>query len=129
MMSDLIVENLSKEFPTRAESLAVMRGINLTMSAGENLAILGPSGSGKSTLLFILGTLDRPTSGMLTLRGINPFALDEPQLADFRGQQIGFVFQDHYLLPQCSVLENVLIPTVAQGAAGCRAGRSRPHAD
>ena len=63
MMSDLIVENLSKEFPTRAESLAVLRGINLTMSAGENLAILGPSGSGKSTLLFILGTLDRPTSG------------------------------------------------------------------
>jgi lipoprotein-releasing system ATP-binding protein len=116
MMSDLIVENLSKEFPTRAESLAVLRGINLTMSAGENLAILGPSGSGKSTLLFILGTLDRPTSGSLTLRGTNPFALDEPQLADFRGQQIGFVFQDHYLLPQCSVLENVLLPTVAQGA-------------
>ena len=115
MMSDLIVENLSKEFPTRAESLAVLHGINLTMSAGENLAILGPSGSGKSTLLFILGTLDRPTSGMLTLCGTNPFALDEPQLADFRGQQIGFVFQDHYLLPQCSVLENVLLPTVAQG--------------
>jgi lipoprotein-releasing system ATP-binding protein len=116
MMSDLIVENLTKEFPTRAESLAVLRGINLAMSAGENLAILGPSGSGKSTLLFILGTLDRPTSGTMALHGTNPFALDEPQLADFRGQQIGFVFQDHYLLPQCSVLENVLIPTVAQGA-------------
>jgi lipoprotein-releasing system ATP-binding protein len=116
MMSDLIVENLSKEFPTRAESLAVLRGINLAMSTGENLAILGPSGSGKSTLLFILGTLDRPTSGTMALRGTNPFALDEPQLANFRGQQIGFVFQDHYLLPQCSVLENVLLPTVAHGA-------------
>jgi lipoprotein-releasing system ATP-binding protein len=113
-MADLVVENITKEFPTRAESLVVLREISLAMSAGENLAILGPSGSGKSTLLFILGTLDRPTSGSMKLRGADPFTLDEPKLADFRGQQIGFVFQDHYLLPQCSVLENVLLPTVAQ---------------
>src|SRR6476659_314139 len=116
-MPDLTVKNIAKDFPTRAESLSVLRGISLDMSRGENLAILGPSGSGKSTLLYILGTLDRPTSGQLSLLEQNPLALDEPQLADFRNQHIGFVFQDHYLLPQCSVLENVLIPTLAGGAA------------
>jgi len=117
-MPDLIVENISKEFPTRAESLQVLRGISLEMSRGENLAILGPSGSGKSTLLYILGTLDRPTTGQISLLGQNPFGLDEPQLADFRNEHIGFVFQDHYLLPQCSVLENVLVPTIAHGGSG-----------
>jgi lipoprotein-releasing system ATP-binding protein len=73
---------------------------------------MGPSGSGKSTLLHILGTLDSPTSGSVQLNGKNPFVLREPELADFRNQSIGFVFQDHHLLPQCSVLENVLIPTL-----------------
>jgi lipoprotein-releasing system ATP-binding protein len=112
-MPDLIVENITKQFPTRAESLQVLRGISLELSGGENLAILGPSGSGKSTLLYIIGTVDSPTSGRLALQGTEPFTLAEPQLADFRSQQIGFVFQDHYLLPQCSVLENVLLPTIA----------------
>jgi len=116
-MQDLIVENITKEFPTRAESLQVLRGISLEISRGENLAILGPSGSGKSTLLYILGTLDQPTSGQVSLLGQNPFALDEPRLADFRNLHIGFIFQDHYLLPQCSVLENVLIPTIAHSGA------------
>jgi lipoprotein-releasing system ATP-binding protein len=74
---------------------------------------MGPSGSGKSTLLHILGTLDQPTSGAVRLEGRDPFALPERELADFRNRHIGFVFQDHYLLPQCSVLENVLIPTLA----------------
>src|SRR6476469_8231284 len=118
-MPDLLVENITKDFPTRAESLQVLRGISLEMSRGENLAILGPSGSGKSTLLYILGTLDRPTSGQLSLLEQNPFALDEPQLADFRNSHIGFIFQDHYLLPQCSVLENVLLPTIAHSGANC----------
>ncbi len=113
-MPDLIAENITKQFPTRAKALSVLRGVSLQLSRGENLAILGPSGSGKSTLLYIIGTLDRPTSGHIELCGTNPFALEEPQLADFRSQQIGFIFQDHYLLPQCSVLENVLLPTIAQ---------------
>jgi lipoprotein-releasing system ATP-binding protein len=73
---------------------------------------MGPSGSGKSTLLHILGTLERPTSGSVRLDGTDPLTLYERELADFRNRHIGFVFQDHYLLPQCSVLENVLIPTL-----------------
>jgi lipoprotein-releasing system ATP-binding protein len=115
-MSDLVVENISKEFPTRAESLVVLRSASLELSRGQNVAILGPSGSGKSTLLYIIGTLDRPTSGRVQLEGADPFALDEPRLADFRNERIGFVFQDHFLLPQCSVLENVLLPTIAASA-------------
>ncbi len=114
-MSGLVVENLTKQFPTRAEPLNVLNGISLKLAAGENLAVVGPSGCGKSTLLHILGTLDSPTSGTVTLEGQNPFALPEPQLADFRNRSIGFVFQDHHLLPQCSVLENVLLPTLAGG--------------
>ena len=116
-MPDLLVENVVKDFPTRAEPLVVLRGASFSLSAGENLAILGPSGSGKSTLLYIIGTLDRATSGRVELQGQDVMKLAEPQLADFRNQRIGFVFQDHYLLPQCSVLENVLMPTVARGAA------------
>jgi lipoprotein-releasing system ATP-binding protein len=112
-MADLVVENIRKEFPTRAESVVVLRGASLELSRGENLAILGPSGSGKSTLLYIIGTLDRPNAGKISLQGADPFTLDEPQLADFRNDKIGFVFQDHHLLPQCSVLENVLMPTMA----------------
>jgi lipoprotein-releasing system ATP-binding protein len=115
-MPDLTVENVTKEYPTRAESLVVLRGASLELSRGENVAILGPSGSGKSTLLYIIGTLDRPTAGRIALQGADPFKLDEPQLADFRNERIGFVFQDHFLLPQCSVLENVLLPTIATGA-------------
>jgi lipoprotein-releasing system ATP-binding protein len=116
-MPDLVVENVTKEFPTRAEPLVVLRGASLALSAGENLAILGPSGSGKSTLLYLIGTLDRPTSGRIELEGKDLATLNEPQLADFRNERIGFVFQDHHLLPQCSLLENVLLPTIANGAA------------
>jgi lipoprotein-releasing system ATP-binding protein len=116
-MPDLIVEDIAKEYPTRAESLVVLRGVSLSLSAGENLAILGPSGSGKSTLLSIIGTLDRPTRGKVSLSGVDPFALDESKLAEFRNHKIGLVFQDHHLLPQCSVLENVLLPAIAEGPA------------
>ena len=115
-MSDLIVDHLSKESPTRAEPLVVLRDVSLSLARGQNAAIIGPSGSGKSTLLHIIGTLDSPTSGSVTLAGENPFALDENGLARFRNRNIGFVFQDHHLLPQLSVLENVLIPAMAEGS-------------
>ena len=120
-MPDLVVADVTKAYPTRAEPLWVLRGVSCQLSAGENLAILGPSGCGKSTLLHIIGTLDAPSSGRVTLEGIDPAGLDEPRLAAFRNHKIGFVFQDHHLLPQCSVLENVLVPTLADG-------RSKPEA-
>ncbi|MCI0640918.1 MAG: ABC transporter ATP-binding protein [Gemmataceae bacterium] len=109
----LTVLNLWKSFPTRNGDLSILRGAHLKMQAGDALAILGPSGSGKSTLLHILGTLDRPTDGEVRFHDQDPFALPEKELAHFRNRNIGFVFQDHYLLPQCSVLENVLIPSLA----------------
>jgi lipoprotein-releasing system ATP-binding protein len=114
-MAGLLVENVSKQFPTRAEPLVVLRDVSLALPQGQNLAIVGPSGSGKSTLLSIIGTLDSPSGGRVVLDGQDPARLDEPRLAAFRNRQIGFVFQDHHLLPQCSVLENVLVPTVAAG--------------
>ena len=115
-MAGLIVEHVAKEFPTRSEPLVVLRDVSLSLPPAESAAILGPSGSGKSTLLHIVGALDEPTSGSVTLAGENPFALDAAGLARFRNQNIGFVFQDHYLLPQLSVLENVLIPALADGS-------------
>ena len=114
-MSKLELADLTREFPTRGEPLQVLKGIDLQVSAGETLAVIGPSGCGKSTLLHILGTLDMPTSGSMKLDGTDPFQLDEVSLAHFRNQNIGFIFQDHHLLPQLSVLENVLIPAIANG--------------
>jgi lipoprotein-releasing system ATP-binding protein len=108
----LQVRDLSKEYPTRSGPLSVLRGISFDLGAGEALAVMGPSGSGKSTLLYILGTLERPTAGSVRLNDADPFSLPEKQLADFRNRHIGFIFQDHHLLPQCTVLENVLIPTL-----------------
>jgi lipoprotein-releasing system ATP-binding protein len=108
----LEVNHLGKEYPTRSGPLVVLRDLSFKVEPGQALAIMGPSGSGKSTLLHILGTLDTPTLGSVRLSGKDPFALAERELADFRNRNIGFVFQDHYLLPQCSVLENVLIPTL-----------------
>jgi lipoprotein-releasing system ATP-binding protein len=112
----LLVHDLGKSFPTRAGDLVVLRNVQLEMQPGEALAVLGPSGSGKSTLLHLLGTLDRPTSGSIALDGQDPLALGDKELAHFRNRTIGFVFQDHHLLPQCSVLENVLVPTLADRA-------------
>jgi lipoprotein-releasing system ATP-binding protein len=122
----LQVTNLHKEYPTRSGPLVVLQGISLEMNRGEALAIMGPSGSGKSTLLHILGTLEPPTSGTIQLDEQDPFQLKEPQLARFRNHCIGFVFQDHHLLPQCSVLENVLVPTlVSRTTRGTREQRAR----
>jgi lipoprotein-releasing system ATP-binding protein len=116
-VADLVVENIVKEYPTPAEPLRVLSDVSLSLRRGENLAILGPSGSGKSTLLNILGTLEPPTSGRVHIGGHDPFTLNEVELAAFRSQRIGFVFQEHHLLPQCTVLENVLVPFLADGAA------------
>ena len=108
----LKIENVSKEYPTPREALKIISGISLSLSRGDALSIVGPSGSGKSTLLYIMGALEPPSSGTVTLDGKNPFQLKEKELAAFRNKEIGFVFQDHCLLPQCSVLENVLTPTL-----------------
>ncbi len=108
--------------PGRPEPLTVLNGVSLDISTGESLAIVGPSGSGKSTLLQIMGTLDRPTSGSVMLNGQDLGTLGESQLAAARNRQIGFVFQAHYLLPQCTVLENVLVPTLADRQGATRAG-------
>jgi lipoprotein-releasing system ATP-binding protein len=113
--ADLVVTDLRKEYPTPTQPLVVLRGVDLTLSPGERLAIVGPSGSGKSTLLNILGTLDRPTGGGVRLAGVDPFALQPTELAAFRSRSVGFIFQDHHLLPQCTALENVLLPRLALG--------------
>src|SRR4029077_16208167 len=111
--SKLIVTGFRKENPPPPAPLLVLRDVELTLSPGDALAIIGPSGSGKSTLLNILGTLDEPTAGTVRLNGMDPFALAEAELAGFRSRRIGFVFQEHHLLPQCTALENVLLPRVA----------------
>ena len=95
--------------------LPVLRGVDLRLASGEAVAIVGPSGSGKSTLLNIIGTLDRPDSGRVALNGTDLTTLGEPDLARVRSREIGLVFQLHHLLPQCTVLENVLVPTLADG--------------
>lgn len=114
-MSDLIVQEVSKVYSLPAGDLVVLDRVSFSMKRGENLAIIGPSGAGKSTLLQILGTLDRPTSGSVELAGKNPFGLNETEQARFRNQHIGFIFQDHHLLPQWNVLENTLLPALAFG--------------
>jgi lipoprotein-releasing system ATP-binding protein len=110
--SVLDVRNLTKEYPAPGGPLRVLSDVNLTLKVGDSVSIVGPSGSGKSTLLYILGALEPPTSGTVRLAGQNPYDLDDTALAMFRNLRVGFVFQEHHLLPQCSVLENVLIPTL-----------------
>jgi lipoprotein-releasing system ATP-binding protein len=122
----LTVTNLSKSYPTPRGDLAILEKVSLELQRGEAAAVMGPSGSGKSTLLYTLGALDPPSSGSVTLDGINPYALREREQAAFRNEHIGFVFQDHSLLPQCSVLENVLTPTlVAAGTGNARDSEAR----
>jgi len=113
----VMVRDLRKEYPTPADPLVVLRDVNLSLSRGTPVAIVGPSGSGKSTLLNILGTLDQPTRGSFTLDGVDPFTLSPKDLAKFRSNRIGFIFQDHLLLPQLNAAENVLVAKLAQGRA------------
>jgi lipoprotein-releasing system ATP-binding protein len=108
----LTVSNITKTYPTPQGPLPILRELSFSLARGQAAAVMGPSGSGKSTLLYVLGALEPPSSGMVSLDGQNPYALDEARLAQFRNEHIGFVFQDHALLPQCSVLENVLAPTL-----------------
>ena len=110
----LRAERVSKRYG----NVSVLRDVSIEVSRGQSLAVVGPSGSGKSTLLHVFGTLDRPTSGRVTVDGRDPYILPEKDLARFRNRVIGFVFQDHHLLPQYSVLENVMMPTLAFRDAG-----------
>jgi lipoprotein-releasing system ATP-binding protein len=120
----LKVENLSKDYSTPAGPLRIVNDISLSLAPGAAVSIMGPSGSGKSTLLYMLGALEPPSRGTVTLNGQNPFLLNAKQLAAFRNQQIGFVFQDHCLLPQCSVIENVLTPTMVSTNNGDQGRRA-----
>jgi lipoprotein-releasing system ATP-binding protein len=121
----LAVAGLTKDYLTATGPLPILRGVDLTLPAGAALAITGPSGSGKSTLLHLLGTLDRPTAGTVRILEQDPFALAESALAAFRNRHIGFVFQDHHLLPQCTVLENVLVPTLVERTGADRLTRAK----
>jgi lipoprotein-releasing system ATP-binding protein len=114
----LQARNVSKSYSTPRGPLSILSEVTLAVEQGEALSIIGPSGTGKSTLLYILGALEPPTSGEVTLDGRNPFTLSDADLSAFRNKEVGFVFQDHCLLPQCTVLENVLIPTLVAKSAG-----------
>lgn len=122
----LSVTDLAKTFSTAGGDLHILTGVGIRMQPGDSLAVTGPSGSGKSTLLYILGLLDEPTSGTVEMGGEHPLTLDAAAQARFRSRQIGFIFQDHHLLPQCTVLENVLIPALAdRGADKAAENRAR----
>ena len=112
-MADLLVQGISKSFPTAGGVLEVLRGADLAMSRGDAAVITGPSGTGKSTLLYIVGLLEPPTAGQVELLGETPITWEASRQARYRNEHIGFVFQDHHLLPQCTVLENVLLPIMA----------------
>ena len=116
-MSDFEAKHVVKEFESAAGAIRILDDINVVLDRGQNLAVVGPSGSGKSTFLHIAGTLDQPTSGSVKLQGQDPAGLNESELAKFRNHKIGFVFQEHHLLPQLTALQNVLIPVVANGPA------------
>src|SRR5688500_18483592 len=106
--SVLEAQHLTKTYDSPAGPLTVLADVSFVLQPGDSAALMGPSGSGKSSLLYVLGGLEPPTSGMVRLANQDPYALDPTALARFRNQTVGFVFQDHCLLPQCTVLENVL---------------------
>jgi lipoprotein-releasing system ATP-binding protein len=112
----LRLNGVGKSYLSPLGDVAVLSDVSLSFAPGDAAAIMGPSGSGKSTLLYILGALEPPTAGSVTLDGTNPFGLSQKDLAAFRNKEIGFVFQDHCLLPQCNVIENVLLPTLVGSA-------------
>ncbi len=111
----LVLENVTKTFETAAGALTILNDVTLTFQPGEAVAITGPSGCGKSTLLYTVGLLDTPTSGRITLFSEDVYRLSSSQQAKFRNEKIGFVFQEHHLLPQCTVLENVLLARLPAG--------------
>jgi len=121
-MEDRILEvkDLSKEYPSPAGGLRVLDSLSFGVGSGESLAVVGPSGSGKSTLLNLLGALDRPTTGEIVFDGEAVHVLEGDRAAAFRNRKAGFVFQDHHLLPQLTATENVLLPRLAEGAAGAK---------
>lgn len=108
----LIASHIAKRYDTARGGVPVLDDVSLQVGHGDAVAIMGPSGCGKSTLLYILGALERPSSGTVTLDGKDPFALDDAAQAAFRNTHVGFVFQDHLLLPQLSALDNVIAPTL-----------------
>lgn len=124
----LRIEGIRKSYEGQSDLLEILRGVTFTAVPGDSIAIVGPSGCGKSTLLHILGTLEQPTAGHVTLDGVDPFQLEEAELAAFRNRRIGFVFQDHHLLPQYSLLENVMIPALAPGSTAAPAGDAADRA-
>jgi lipoprotein-releasing system ATP-binding protein len=121
----LNANRLSKRYPTPGGELTVLGDVTFSLKPGESASVMGPSGSGKSTLLYILGGLEPPTSGSVQLDGKDPYALTADGLAAFRNRDVGFVLQDHCLLPQCTVLENVLVPTLVGEADAGAADRAR----
>jgi lipoprotein-releasing system ATP-binding protein len=125
----LCVNGVAKSYPSPQGDVPVLSDVSLSFAPGDAAAIMGPSGSGKSTFLYILGALEPPTAGTVTLDGLNPFALSPKELARFRNKEIGFVFQDHCLLPQCSVLENVLVPAMVGAADAGVDARARTLVD
>jgi lipoprotein-releasing system ATP-binding protein len=125
----LEARNLGKTYPSPAGPLHVLADVSFALGRAESAVVMGPSGSGKSSLLYILGGLEAPTSGTVRVAGQNPYELAPDALAAFRNRQVGFVFQDHCLLPQCTVLENVLVPTLVGDADASAAERARTLLD
>ena len=121
----LTATHLSKTYQTPAGELTVLRDVTLSLQSGESASVMGPSGSGKSTLLYILGGLEPPTTGTVQIDGKNPYELSPNALAAFRNKDVGFVLQDHCLLPQLTVLENVLVPTLVGEADPSAAERAK----
>jgi lipoprotein-releasing system ATP-binding protein len=125
----LEARSVSKSYPTPRGPLPILKDVSLALDQGDAISIVGPSGTGKSTLLYILGALEPPTSGTVTLSGRDPFTLSDKDLSAFRNKEVGFVFQDHCLLPQCTVLENVLIPEMVAPADPTAQTRARQLLD
>lgn len=123
----LDIRNLTKTYraPDGGDAVDVLRGVNLQMKAGETLAIVGPSGSGKSTVLNVIGALDKADGGEVVVDGRDVEKLGEEELASYRNTTVGFIFQLHHLLPQCTILENVLVPTLANPKSDRAALRER----
>jgi lipoprotein-releasing system ATP-binding protein len=127
--ADLDVRDLVKTFPASDGTLRILSGVDLQMQRGDALAVTGPSGSGKSTLLYAIGLLEPPTSGTITIEQEQPWSLSPDAQAAFRNRKIGFIFQDHHLLPQCTVFENVLLPALAEPGLPDRSSQARALLD